>query len=476
MMPLISQGQVGVGAVQVVKGVLMAPRDVPFARAHVALAAAAGLFLTMVPVSGSIQEAVGHVQIRDEIPVSMVVPGGEAMKYWSRWRGPSGQGVVDGKGYPTTWSETENVVWRVQVTGRGHSSPMVWGDRLFLTSAAPDGSSRSVLCYRRSDGTLLWERPVPVAPAEVLQAKNSYASSSPTTDGKLVYAYFGNAGVIAVDFNGKVVWQVSLGPISLYHGPGGSPLLYKDRLILYQDQRWMDRSIPTDPGFIVALDKTTGRELWRQTRTPQPGWGTPIAIQVGDHAEIIVNGSRRIEAYDPNSGKLLWYANGNTVEVIPTPVVGLGMLFCSSGRAGPTIAVRPGGSGDVTISHVVWTSPKGSPFVPSPLLLGDYLYTINDMASVASCHNARTGEIVGQVRLGEVARESFSASPIAVEGRVFFTNDNGETFVLSPAPDFKVLHVNPLGEQTLASPALVDGRWYFRTAGHLWCIGRRSRS
>jgi outer membrane protein assembly factor BamB len=353
---------------------------------------------------------------------------------------------------------------------------MVWGDQLFLTTAAPDGSSRSVLCYRRSDGKLLWERPVPVAPAEKLYAKNSYASSSPTTDGRLVYAYFGNAGVIAVDFNGKIAWHVSLGVITLYHGPGGSPLLYKDRLILYQDQRLMGRGGATDPGFIVALDKATGRELWRQTRTPQPGWGTPIAIQVGDHVEVIVNSSGRIDAYDPDSGKLLWYAGGNMFEVIPTPVVGHGMVFCSSGRAGPTIAVRPGGSGDVTGSHVVWTSPKGSPFVPSPLLLGDYLYTINDMASVASCHNARSGEIVGQIRLGEAARESFSASPIAVEGRIYFTNDQGETFVLSPAPDFKLLHVNQLGEQTLASPALVDGRWYIRTAGHLLCIGRGGKS
>jgi outer membrane protein assembly factor BamB len=158
-------------------------------------------------------------------------------------------------------------------------------------------------------------------------------------------------------------------------------------------------------------------------------------------------------------------------ETIPMPVVGHGLLFCSSGRAGPTFAVRPGGKGDVTGSHVVWSSPKGSPFVPSPLLLGDYLYTINDMVSIASCHNARTGEIVGQLRLGEARREGFSASPVVVEGKVYFTNDDGETFVLSTAPDFKLLHVNRLGAATLASPALVDGRWYFRTAGHLLCIG-----
>lgn len=408
--------------------------------------------------------------------VGMVLPGGDAMKYWSRWRGPSGQGLVEGKGYPDTWSETDNVLWRVPVPGRGHSSPIVWGDRIFLTTAATDGASRSVLCYRRSDGTLLWERAVPEAPAEKLFPKNSYASATPATDGRLVYAYFGNAGVVAVDFSGKVVWHVGLGTINLYHGPGGSPLLYKDRLILYQEQRSMDRNAPSESGYAVALDTATGRELWRHARPPQPGWGTPIAIQVGDHVEIIANSSRRIEAWSPESGALLWFSTGNTVEVIPTPAVGHGMVFTCSGRAGPTFAVRPGGTGDVTASHVVWTTPKGSSFVPSPLLLGDYLYTVNDMASIVSSHRADTGELVGQLRLGEAKREGFSASPVAVDGKVFFTNDDGETFVLSPAPDFKLLHVNRLGEQTLASPALVDGVWYVRTAGHLIAIGRRQAS
>jgi outer membrane protein assembly factor BamB len=296
-----------------------------------------------------------------------------------------------------------------------------------------------------------------------------------STDGQRVYAYFGNAGLLALDFDGKQVWHVSFGTITLYHGPGGSPLLYKDRLILFQDQRLMDRNVPTDPGFIVAIDKMTGRQLWRKTRTPQPGWGTPIAVQVGDHVEIIVSGSRRIEAFDPETGNLLWSCGGNTVEVTPTPVVAHGLVFATSGRAGPTLAIRPGGSGDVTSTHVVWSTPKGSPFVPSPLVLGDYLYTINDMASVASCHNAKTGELIGQLRLGEAQREGFSASPVAVGGRIFFTNDEGETFVLSPAPDFRLLHVNRIGEKTLASPALVDAKWYIRTQDHLVCIGELAK-
>jgi outer membrane protein assembly factor BamB len=405
-------------------------------------------------------------------PVSVIAQGGDASKYWPFWRGPSMQGLVEGNGFPSTWSELENVIWRVEVPGRGHSSPIVWADRIFLTTAAADGSSRSVLCFRRSDGRLLWERRVPEAPAERLYPKNSYASSSPTTDGKLVYAYFGNAGLVAVNFDGKMAWHAMLGTINLYHGPGGSPVLYKDRLILYQEQRLMDRSATTGPGFMVALDTKTGRELWRQARTPQPGWGTPLPIRAGDRDEIIVSSSRRIEGVDPATGAVLWFSTGNTFEVIPMPVVGHGLVYCSSGRAGPTFAVRPGGSGDVTSSHVAWSTPKGSSFVPSPLLLGDYLYTVNDMVSVVTCHHAKTGEVIGQLRLGEAKREGFSASPVAVGGRIYFTNDDGETFVLSPAPDFKLLHVNRIGEQTLASPALVDGRWYIRTARHLVAIGR----
>lgn len=405
--------------------------------------------------------------------VSMIVPGGEAMKFWSRWRGPSGQGIVEGKGYPDTWSGTENVIWKIKVPGRGHSSPIVWEDRIFLTTASLDGSNRSILCYRRADGELLWQTSLPKGTAERLHVKNSYASATVSTDGKRVYAYFGNGGLLAVDFDGKVLWKVSFGEIELYHGPGGTPLLYKDRLILLQEQRLFSRSDPGNPGFIVAIDKETGRELWRVSRSPRPGWGTPIAVQVGDRVEVIVSSSRRIDAFDPQTGDILWYCSGNKSEVIPTPVVGHGLIYCSSGRTGPTIAVRPGGEGDVTASHIAWKTPKDSPFVPSPLLLGDYLYTINDMFSVASCHNAKTGELIGQLKLGRPARESFSASPIAVGGKIFFTNDEGETFVLNPAPDFKLLHVNRFSERTLASPALVDGRWYYRTADHLFCIGEK---
>ncbi|MBI4477234.1 MAG: PQQ-like beta-propeller repeat protein, partial [Acidobacteria bacterium] len=375
--------------------------------------------------------------------------------------------LVEGKGYPDTWSATENVVWKSDVPGRGHSSPIVWSDRIFLTTALEDGRA-VVLSYRRTDGRLLWQAPVPDTTPEHTHQKNSLASATATTDGRLVYASFGNKGVMAVDFDGKVVWHRSLGVIQNYHGTAGSPLLYKGRIILFQDQGGGLGS----SGFVVALDAKNGAIVWRTPRDGTVGWSSPIAIRVDDHDEIIVSSQRRVQAYDPATGRELWRCDGNLFEVIPTPAVGLGLVFCSSGRAGPTLAIRPGGSGNVTSTHVAWTSPRGSPFVPSPLLYGNYLYIVNDMASIATCLNATTGETVWQGRLGEARREGFSASPVGVDGKVFFTNDYGETFVLKTGPEFQLLRVNRLDAPTLASPALVDGRWYFRTDRQLIAIGR----
>jgi outer membrane protein assembly factor BamB len=411
--------------------------------------------------------------------VRMLEVEGDAQEYWPQWRGPSGQGVVEGTGYPDSWSETENVLWKVEVPGRGNSSPIVWGNRIFLTTAY-GGDRRTVLCFRRDDGKLLWEAEAPPpGSVEHVQRKNSYATATPVTDGDRVYALFGNAGLIAVDFDGNRLWHYSFGATSNYHGPGGSPLLYKDRIIFYQDQGQVFRRRAAPEGsseqpkgsFVAAINSGTGRLLWETQRREGVGWGTPIAIRAGDRDEIIVSSQNGVRAYDPETGRELWSARGNTMEVIPTPAVGHGLLFCPSGRAGPTLAIRPGGSGDVTETHIAWQSPRGSPFVPSPLVYGEYLYLINDMTSIATCLKARTGETVWQGRLGEARREGFSSSPIAVDGKVFLTNDDGETFVLSAGPEFELLRVNRLGEQTLATPALVDGTWYFRTASQLVAIG-----
>ena len=398
--------------------------------------------------------------------VSMVATVGEGARYWPRWRGPSGQGFASGTSYPDKWSATENVLWKVRVPGEGNSSPIVWGDRIFLTTAHEGGRRLSLLAFRRSDGSLLWEAFAPEGRLESVHDKNGHASATASTDGKLVFVSFGSRGLMAFDFDGKLVWRQDLGALNNYWGSAGSPLLYKDRVILYQDQQRAE-------SFIAAFDSATGKPLWRTARNASVGWGTPVAIRAGGRDEIVVNGQYAVVAYDPDNGRELWRVGGTTMEVVPTVVVGHGMLFSSSGRAGPTLAIRPGGQGDVTRTHLVWSSPRGSPFIPSPILHGDQLYMVNDMTSIATAFDAKTGRALWQNRLGAAQREGFSASPVVVDGKVFFTNDEGETFVLRGGGEFNLLHVNNIGERTLASPALVDGRWYIRTAGHLFAIGSR---
>jgi outer membrane protein assembly factor BamB len=355
-------------------------------------------------------------------------------------------------------------LWKVEVTGSGNSSPIVWGDRVFLTTSYDGGKRLSLLSYQRSNGQLLWETTIPQKGVEQVHDKNGHASATPVTDGKRVYASFGTHGLVAIDFDGNILWHRPLVALDNYHGSAGSPILYEGTVILYQDHQGQS--------FVAAFDKDTGDTEWRTDRSAKTGWGTPIVLRTKDRDELIVSSQNEVNAYDPASGKPLWLVKGNKFEVIPTPTVGHGLVFCSSGRAGPTLAIRPGGSGDVTETHVAWTSPKGSPFVPSTILAGDFLYMINDMVSVVTSYEAKTGKLMFQGRLGEAQREGFSASPVTVDGKIFFTNDNGETFVLEAGPELVLLHVNRLNARTLASPALVEGRWYFRTENELICIGK----
>ena len=397
---------------------------------------------------------------------TMIEVEGEGAKYWSRWRGPSGQGIVKSGKYRDKWSPTEGVKWKSAVPGRGHSSPIIWGDRIFLTTEYDDGARLSMLAFNRTTGKQMWETFVPTKGVEHVYPKNSRASATAVTDGKLVFASFGTHGLAAFDFNGKIVWHSPVGELNNYHGSAGSPILYKDRIFIFQDHK----GSASTGSFVAAFDKNTGKEIWKTPREASTGWGTPIVIRAGDRDELIVSSQRRVYAYDPATGKELWTVGGLTFEVIPTPVVAEGLVICSSGRQGPTIAIRPGGSGDVTQTHVAWSSPKGSPFVPSGVVVDGILYLVNDIQSVLTAHDVKTGEVLYQGRLGVAKKEGFSASPIAFDGKVFFTNDDGETFVLKAGREFNLLHVNQLGEQTLASPALVDGKWYFRTAASLVAI------
>ena len=418
---------------------------------------AALLCCLLLGIGGVLTEA------QETSSVHMIAVEGEGAGYWPRWRGPSGQGHVADTGYPDHWSDTENVIWRTRLSGRGNSSPIVWDDQIFLTTAQEGGRRLVVMSFSRDDGRLLWETEAPGTFVEHVHQKNTQASGTPTTDGERLFMSFGSRGLLALDLDGAILWHRDVGRIANYHGSAGSPLLYDDKVIIYQDQR--------GGSFVAAFDAATGDPVWRVSRDASVGWGSPVAIRVGDHDEVIVNSQRTVNAYDPATGEELWRCGGMTFEVIPTPAVGAGLVFCASGRAGPTLAIRPGGRGDVTATHIAWRTSRGSPFVPSPLVHGGYLYTINDMSSVVTCFEAASGEVMWQQRLGRPSRESFSASPVVVDGKIFFTNDGGQTFVVRAGPEFELLHTNDIGAPTLASPALVDGRWYVRTSRELIAIG-----
>lgn len=399
--------------------------------------------------------------------VRMLSVTGDALKYWPRWRGPSGQGHVPAGRYSNSWAPDRNVKWRVPVPGAGNSSPIVWGDRIYLTTAHDGGARLSLVAFARADGKPLWEAAVPTdGSIENVHRKNGHASATPVTDGRMIYASFGRHGLVGFDMTGKIVWHRRFGPIDNYHGPAGSPVLYKDRIFIYQDHE----GAPSQKAFIAAFDAKTGATIWETPRSETVGWGTPVVVHTGTRDELVVNSQRRVAAYDPDTGHELWTVRGMTFEVIPTPVVGEGLIFTSSGRAGPTFAIRPGGRGDVTSTHVVWSTPKGSPFVPSGIVHDGLLYLVNDMQSILTVYEAKTGTLVYQGRMGVAQREGFSGSPVVVNDELYFTNDEGDTFVVKAGREFALLHTNTLGERTLASPALVDGIWYWRTSGHLLAI------
>jgi outer membrane protein assembly factor BamB len=398
--------------------------------------------------------------------LAIVLPCLGAEKQWPRFRGPSGQGETNHHALPTMWDKDgRNVRWRVKVPGAGNSSPIIWGDNIFLTSADVKGAERFVHCFNRTDGSLRWTRQVPVRPPEPgVRDKNGFASATPVTDGERVICFLGSCGLVCYDFVGNLVWHYDALTVKTTHGTGSSPVLYKDLVILAQDQNQAD-------SIFLALDKRTGKKVWEGKRERAMTWTTPVVVRVGDHDELVLAGAETVRGYDPASGTELWSLRGPTQEVIPAIVIGKELLYSASGRNGPTLGLRPGGTGDVTATHLVWRAVRGGPHVPAPALVNGRLYTAND-TGILSCLDGASGKLIYQERL----HDNFSASPVVAGDLLYFAAESGITYVVRAGTSLDVVAQNDLGAPILASPAVMDGRIYLRTADALVCIGIAPRT
>lgn len=421
---------------------------------------------------------------------------------WPQFRGPGARGVSDNPALPEHWSSTENVEWKMEVPGRGWSCPIVWDDKVFLTTVVTEGEMETpkkglyfggerkepprtehrwlVLAYDLKSGAELWraeaKRGLPPFQTHI---KNSYASETPVTDGARVYAYFGNAGLFCYDLVGKADWVTNWPPVHTRYGWGSaaSPALYKDRLFIVNDN--------DDNSFITALDAKTGQTLWRKERDEKSNWATPFIWENGRRVEVITAGTKRVRSYDLD-GNVLWELSGMSTIAIPTPFSANGLLYVCSGYVGdktrPIYAIKPGASGDISLkpdersnAFVAWSSPAGAPYNPSPLVYKDNLYVLLDFGFL-SCFEATTGrELYLKERIRPQGQTAFTSSPWASHDRIFALSEDGDTYVFQAGAEYKLLHTNSLNEMCMASPALAGDRLLIRTLTKLYCI-RNKRS
>jgi len=414
---------------------------------------------------------------------------------WPQWRGPDGSGVSNEKNLPSEWSPTKNIKWKTPIEGRSHSSPIVWGNRVFLTTAVEgavvpgakavkhmDGDKEflhpdsigadhkhtfKVLCIDRDSGKILWQSTAwEGTPYDNRHRKSSYAASTPTTDGKLVYAFFGTEGLYAYDFKGNLAWKAQLGNLgTVGMGTGTSPILFENLVIVQCDEENGEAS------FIVAFDKKTGKEVWETPRKVQVSWSTPILVRTATRPELITSGTEFLISYDPATGKELWRHKGVESNAIPSPVANSEMAYLVAGfPAKIAYAIKLGQNGDLTgTPNVPWKYEKGTAYVPSPILYGDYLYLTTDRG-ILTCIDAKTGEVKyegGRIPIPA----TFTASPVAFENKILMTSEDGDTFIIKAGPKHEVLGTNSVGEPVYASPAIADGRIFIRGEKNLYCIG-----
>ena len=402
---------------------------------------------------------------------------------WPGWRGPSGDGISAGKGIPTKWSSKENIAWRIAVRGEGHSSPIVWGDKVFLTSSLTEKNKRILLCIDRLSGQTVWQRDVVQSPPETVHRLNSRASGTPATDGKQVYVTFmraegdeviapnvgserlitpGKIIVAAYDLDGNEKWKTNVGDFVSAHGFNTCPVLFEDLLILNGDH--------DGDAYLVALDRQSGRQRWRTRRENKTrSYVTPIIREIDGITQMILSGSLCIASYDPRNGKRHWIVDGPTEQFVASMVYDGKYVFATGGYPERhTLAIRPGGKGNVTDTHIAWRTTRGAAYVPSPIISGRYLLMVAD-SGIASCFEARTGKRHWMERLPG----GHSPSPVSADGLVYFVSDRGVTTIIRPSETFAVIAKNELGEPVSASPAISQGQIFLRTHQHLYCIGSK---
>ena len=402
---------------------------------------------------------------------------------WPGWRGPSGDGISAGKGIPTKWSSKENIAWRIAVRGEGHSSPIVWGDKVFLTSSLTEKNKRILLCIDRLSGQTVWQRDVVQSPPETVHRLNSRASGTPATDGKQVYVTFmraegdeviapnvgserlitpGKIIVAAYDLDGNEKWKTNVGDFLSAHGFNTCPVLFEDLVILNGDH--------DGNTYLVALDRQSGRQRWRTRRENKTrSYVTPIIREIDGITQMILSGSLCIASYDPRNGKRHWIVDGPTEQFVASMVYDGKYVFATGGYPERhTLAIRPGGKGNVTDTHIAWRTTRGAAYVPSPIISGRYLLMVAD-SGIASCFEARTGKRHWMERLPG----GHSPSPVSADGLVYFVSDRGVTTIIRPSETFAVIAKNELGEPVSASPAISQGQIFLRTHQHLYCIGSK---
>ena len=420
---------------------------------------------------------------------------------WPQFRGPGATGVVEGTARPVKWdaATSQNVRWKTPIPGLSHASPVVWGNKVFVVSALSSGKDETrfglygdvkpvkddpqhvykVYALDKTTGKILWER---VAfegiPKVKRHPKSSHAAATPATDGNYLVINFGSEGLYTYDLDGKLLWQKDLGvldagwfyDVDYQWEYGSSPIIYKNMVIVQADIQ--------KNSFIAAYDTLTGKELWKTPREELPSWGSPTVYEGKLRSELITVGPKAIRGYDPATGKELWHLGPMSEITTPTPFVAHDLIFVTSGYTPvqPIYAIRPGGSGDLTLQEgkdssdfIAWSKQRGGPYMPTPIVYGDLLYTCSNQG-VLTAYNAKTGERVYQDRLGGTGG-AFTASPVASDGKIYLSSEDGDVFVVKAGPKYELLAKNPVGEVMMATPAISDGLLIVRTVSHLYAFG-----